>query len=114
MAQGFYKTSKRRRELSAETRRKRKAAGKPVQPNVVDEALSAAIQSASTKSIRRAKTPHPIPPIAMAVYDDILEAALAHLVDIRGLDREQSKSALQARLYKRRQYKTLPPEIGRP
>lgn len=112
MAQGYFKTSERRRELSAATRRKRKVAGKPVQPNVIDEALSAAIQSAAILNVKRSRTSNPTPPFAMSIYDGILESAIAHLVDVRGLDREQSKAALQARLIKRRQYKTLPSKKG--
>lgn len=112
MAQEYYKTSARRRELSANTRRKRKVAGKPVQPNIVDEALSAAIQAAATLNVKRSRTSNTTLPLAMKIYDGILESAIAHLVDVRGLDREQSKSALQARLLKRRQYKTSPSKKG--
>lgn len=105
MTQGYFKTSARRRELSANTRRNRKAAGKPVQPNVVDEALSAAVQAATKRNVRASKDGRQASPYELKVFDSLLAAAIDHLVVVKGLDREQSKSALQARLIKRRRYK---------
>lgn len=107
MTQGKFKTSPRRRELSAATRRKRKALGKPVQPNVVDEALSAAVQVATTKNVRAMNAGKPTSASETRVYDALLASAIDHLVDVRGLDREQSKTALTARLLKRRRYTSL-------
>ncbi|WP_143523718.1 hypothetical protein [Pararhizobium arenae] len=98
--------------MSANTRRKRKLLGKPVQPNIVDEALSAAIQAASIRNVRSAKAGNPIPPSILAAYDSLLASAIDHLVTVRGLDRDQCKLALQARLFKRRQYMTVVPEKG--
>lgn len=107
MAPEYFKTSARRRELSAETRRRRKVAGKPVQPAIVDEALSAAIQAATNRNVRASNAGKLVSPYEIKVYDTLLAAAIDHLVAVKGLDREQSKSALQFRLLKRRQYKTL-------
>ncbi|WP_143524029.1 hypothetical protein [Rhizobium rhizosphaerae] len=107
MTQGLqkkFKTSPRRRELSANTRANRKAAGKPVQPNIVDEAISAAVQAASVRNVKATKSGNPTPPPILRVYDSLLDAAVEHLVTVRGLDRDQCKLALQSRLYKRRRY----------
>ncbi|WP_313196057.1 hypothetical protein [Shinella zoogloeoides] len=104
MAQGFYKTTARRRELSNNTRTNRRVAGMPAQPHIVDEALSAAIQAASKRNVRAAKTGCPVPEAEAQVIDRLLAAALDHLVDIRGLNRERCFIALQQRLFKRRRY----------
>lgn len=110
MAQRFYKTTARRRELSNNTRGTRRSAGMPAQPHIVDEALSAALQAASTRNVRAAKTGRPVPEAEARVIDRLLAAALDHLVDIRGLNRERCFTALQQRLFKRRRYTGIPPE----
>lgn len=97
-----YKTTQRKRESSAKTREGRVAIGKP-QPNLVDEAISAAVKS----HLRKLKAEGDKPVLPSAVLDTLLEVSIRHLVDIRGLDRDQSRIALTARLLKRRQYKTI-------
>ncbi|AMD60925.1 hypothetical protein AWN88_22675 [Agrobacterium tumefaciens] len=99
-----YKTTQRKRESSANTRKGRVAIGKP-QPNMVDEAISAAAKS----HLRRLKAEGDKPVLPSAVLDTLLDVAINHLVDIRGLNRDQSRIALTARLLKRRRYKSVRP-----
>jgi len=99
MASQFYRTTERQRTSAQATRKRRAAAGKP-QPVVVDEALSSALRSAlkqlKAHGDRTSKTSD--------VLNAIFEGAIQHLVDVRGLDRQQCSSALSARLIKRRRY----------
>lgn len=97
-----YKTTQQKRESSANTRKGRVAIGKP-QPNLVDEAISAAVKS--RLGAWKSEGDKPVAP--SKVLDGIMDAALRHLVETRGLDRQQSQIAVQARLVKRRTYKPL-------
>jgi hypothetical protein len=108
MAQGFYKTTARRRELSSNTRANRRAEGRPMQPHIVDEALSAAIQAATKRNVRAAKNGRSVSEAETQAFDRILAAALAHLVEVRGLNPEKCYAALQQRLFKRRRYTGIP------
>lgn len=99
---GVYKTTQRKRESSAKTREERVAIGKP-QPNQVDEAISAAVKS----HLRTLKAEGDKPVLPSAVLDTLLEVSIKHLVDLRGLNRDQSRIALTARLLKRRRYTSL-------
>ena len=99
-----YKTTQRKRESSAKTRRARADIGKP-QPNQVDEAISAAAKS----HLRRLKAQGDNPVLPSVVLDNLLAVAINHLVDVRGLNRDQSRIALTARLLKRRRYASIRP-----
>ena len=81
-----------------------------MQPHIVDEALSAAIQAATKRSVRAAKTGHPVPEAETKVFDRLLAAALAHLVEVRGLNPDKCYAALQQRLFKRRRYTGISPK----
>lgn len=107
MARDFYRTTERQRTSAQRTRKRREAVGKP-QPNVIDEALSAAVRSA-LKSVKRdgdraVKS--------SSLLNHLFDVALDHLVEVRGLDRDQSWTALTARLVKRRRYVTATPKKG--
>ena len=67
-------------------------------PSTVDEALSAAMKT----ELRRIKVSGDKMAKSSEVLNSIWESALDHLVDVRGLDRQQSWSALTARLVKKR------------
>ena len=103
MARDFYKTTERQRTSAQRTRQRRVAVGKP-QPNLVDEAISAALKA----ELRRVKAGGDRTAKTSEVLNSIFDAALGHLVDVRGLDRQQSWSALSARLIKRRRYSLAP------
>lgn len=66
----------------------------------IDEAISAAIKA----ELRKVKADGDRTTKTSAVLNAILNSALDHLVGSRGLDRQQSWSALSARLIKRRRY----------
>lgn len=99
MPRDFFKTTERQRSSAQRTRKRRAAVGKP-QPVAVDEALSAAVRSA----LKKVKTSGDQMTKTSDVLNAIFDGALDHLVDIRGLDRKQSWSALSARLVKKRRY----------
>ncbi|WP_296069398.1 hypothetical protein [uncultured Agrobacterium sp.] len=99
MAREYFKTTERQRTSAQKTRAKRASVGKP-QPVAVDEALSAAVRSA----LRRVKTSGDQMTRTSDVLNAIFDGALDHLVDVRGLDRQQSWFALSARLVKKRRY----------
>ncbi|TAZ86768.1 hypothetical protein ELH69_37765 [Rhizobium ruizarguesonis] len=99
MTKQFFKTTERQRTSARDTRGRRAAAGKP-QPNLVDEALSAALKS----SLKRIRADGDKATRPSEVLDQIFDAAASHLVDVRGMDRKQSSVALSARLIKRRRY----------
>lgn len=99
MASQFYRTTERQRTSAQATRKRRAAAGKP-QPVIVDEALSSAIRSA----LKQIKTQGDHTVKSSDVLNSIFASAIDHLVDVRGLDRQQCSSALSARLIKRRRY----------
>lgn len=99
MPREFFKTTARQRTSAQKTRQRRAAVGKP-QPSAVDEALSAAVRSA----LKRVKTSGDEQTRTSDVLNAIFDGALDHLVDVRGLDRRQSWSALSARLVKKRRY----------
>lgn len=102
MAREYFRTTERQRTSAQETRAKRASVGKP-QPNVVDEAISAAVKS----RLGAWKTEGDVPVAPSKVLNGIMEVALRHLVETRGQDRHQSQIAVQARLTKRRKYKAL-------
>lgn len=102
MAREYFKTTQRQRTSAQQTRQRRVAVGRP-QPNLVDEAISAAVKS----RLVAWKTEGDVPVAPSKVLDGIMADALRHLVDTRGQDRQQSQIAVQARLTKRRKYKTL-------
>ena len=79
-----------------------------MQPHIVDEALSAAIQAATKRNVRATKAGRPVSEAETKVFDRILAVALDHLVEIRGLNRGKCYSALQQRLFKRRSYRSIP------
>lgn len=99
MTSQYYRTTERQRTSAQSTRQRRAAAGKP-QPVAVDEALSMALRSTlvslKAQGDRTSKTSD--------VLNEIFGAAIRHLVDVRGMDQEQSSVALSARLVKRRRY----------
>jgi hypothetical protein len=99
MASQFYKTTERQRTSAQTTRKRRVAAGKP-QPVVVDEALSAALKAL----LRMIKSQGDRPTKTSDILNSILESAVQHLVEVRGLDRQQCFWALSSRLIKRRRY----------
>lgn len=99
MARDYFKTTQKQRASAQRTRERRVAEGKP-QPVAVDEALSAAVRSA----LKRVKTSGDQMTKTSDVLNAIFDGALDHLVEIRGLDRQQSWSALSARLVKKRRY----------
>ncbi|UTY48557.1 hypothetical protein [Sinorhizobium fredii] len=99
MARELFRTTEQQRSSAQRTRQRRAAAGKP-QPVAVDEAISAALKS----ELRRVKAGGDRTTKTSAVLNSILDSALDHLVDVRYLDRQQSWSALSARLIKRRRY----------
>ncbi|PDT81861.1 hypothetical protein [Sinorhizobium sp. BJ1] len=103
MASDSFKTTERQRTSAQRTRQRRSAAGKP-QPVAVDEAISAALKS----ELRRVKADGDRTTKTSAVLNSIFDSALDHLVDVRGLDRQQCWSALSARLIKRRRYCQTP------
>ncbi len=99
MAKQFFKTTERQRTSAQATRKRRAEAGKP-QPVAIDEALSAALRSA----LRQLKAQGDRTSKTSDVLNAIFDSAIRHLVDVRGLDRQQSSNALSARLVKRRRY----------
>lgn len=99
MPREFFRTTERQRTSAKRTRQRRVAVGKP-QPATVDEALSAAMKT----ELRRIKVSGEKVAKSSEVLNSIWESALDHLVDVRGLDRRQSWSALTARLVKKRRY----------
>lgn len=99
MPREFFRTTERQRTSAKRTRQRRVAVGKP-QPATVDEALSAAMKT----ELRRIKASGDKVAKSSEVMNSIWESALDHLVDVRGLDRQQSWSALTARLVKKRRY----------
>ena len=103
MPRDFFKTTERQRSSAQRTRKRRAAVGKP-QPVAVDEALSAAVKA----ELRRIKVSGDKLSNTSDVLNAIFDGALDHLVDIRGLDRQQSWSALSSRLIKRRRYSQPP------
>lgn len=107
MAKDFFKTSERQRTSAQRTRKRRVDVGKP-QPSVIDEALSAAVRS-SLKAVKR-DGDQTVP--VSAVLNGLFDVALDHLEEVRGLDRQQSRFALTARLLKRRRYVSAPAKKG--
>lgn len=107
MAKDFFRTTERQRTSAQRTRKRRVDVGKP-QPSAVDEALSAAVRSA-LKDVKRYgdKTV-----LVSQLLNSVFDHALDHIVEVRGLDREQSRSALTARLIKRRRYVSAPLKKG--
>lgn len=103
MPRDFFKTTERQRSSAQRTRKRRAAVGKP-QPVAVDEALSAAVKA----ELRRIKVSGDKLSNTSDVLNAIFDGALDHLVDVRGLDRQQSWSALSSRLIKRRRYSQPP------
>ncbi len=99
MAREYFKTTQRQRTSAQQTRQRRVAVGKP-QPVAVDEALSAAMKA----ELRRIKVSGDKLVKTSDALNSIWNAALDHLVDVRGLDRKQSWSAVTARLTKKRRY----------
>ena len=103
MPRDFFKTTERQRSSAQRTRKRRAAVGKP-QPVAVDEALSAAVKA----ELKRIKVSGDKLSNTSDVLNAIFDGALDHLVDVRGLDRQQSWSALSSRLIKRRRYSQPP------
>lgn len=106
----WYKTTERQREASERTRSARKKARSP-QARDVDEALSAAMASVSRRILREDKAARDAGSCVEMVMprqitDWLLDATISHLVDIRGMDRSKSRSALQDRLKKSRRYQS--------
>lgn len=99
MARDYFKTTQKQRTSAQRTRERRVAVGKP-QPVAVDEALSAAMRA----ELRKIKVSGDKLVKTSEVLNSIWDAALDHLVDVRGLDRKQSWSAVTARLTKKRRY----------
>ncbi|MCR6502520.1 hypothetical protein MUO32_26180 [Shinella sp. CPCC 101442] len=99
MPREFYKTTERQRTSAQRTRSGRKAVGKP-QPSAIDEALSAAVKAA----LRSLKKDGDGQVLKSSLLNRIFDHAIDHLVEVRALDREQSRIALTARLIKRRRY----------
>lgn len=99
MARDYFKTTERQRTSAQRTRTRRAEIGRP-QPVAIDEAVSAALKA----QLRRLKSDGDRLLRTSEVLNSIFDAALDHLVDVRGLDRQQSVTALSARLIKRRRY----------
>ncbi|CAN7332868.1 hypothetical protein [Neorhizobium tomejilense] len=107
MARDFFKTTERQRTSAQRTRKRRLDVGKP-QPMAIDEALSAAVRAA-LRSVRRDGDRQVL---TSAFLDSLFDVALDHLVEVRGHDRQQSWTALTARLVKRRRYSSLLADKG--
>lgn len=101
MSKTYFRTSERQRTSAQRTRERRVEVGKP-QPSAIDEALSAAVRAA-LKSLKRDGDRQVL---MSSVLNGLFDIALDHLVDVRRLDRDQSRTALTARLIKRRRYTT--------
>jgi hypothetical protein len=95
-----FKTTERKRQAAQKTRADRLNVRKP-QPNVVDEAVTAALMS--TLERLRAEG-GPAASTAFSVYGNLLEVVLAHLADRRGYHPDRSREALKSRLSNRRRY----------
>lgn len=107
MARDFYRTTERQRTSAQRTRKRRLDVGKP-QPVAIDEALSAAVRAA-LKSMKRDGDRQVL---TSTFLNSLFDSALDHLVEVRGLDRQQSWTALTARLVKRRRYSSLLADKG--
>jgi hypothetical protein len=95
-----FRTTKKKREAAQKTRADRAALRKP-QPNLVDEAVTAALMS-ELKRLRKGALSSST--ASMAALEAVMSGALKHLVDRRGYDADRSREALMTRLSKRRRY----------
>lgn len=99
MARAF-RTTAQKRQAAQKTRADRIVIRKP-QPNIVDEAVTAALMSELTRLRREGG---PAASTALSVFGQLAEGVLAHLTERRGYHPDRSREALKSRLSKRRRY----------